>query len=386
MRRTRLVLFCTRIAAFVQSVANVRFDGASTMSNGNQNFAAESAADVQSLSRLLAKYRDPSPRRSATEIAITIIPLAALWASMWALLHVTYGLSLVLAIPAAGFLVRLFMIQHDCGHGSFFRNRAVNDWVGRAIGIVTLTPYDYWKRTHAAHHASSGNLDRRGMGDINTITVREYLAMNWRGRLGYRLYRHPAVMFGLGPSYLFIFQHRAPFGLMHGAGWRPWISTMATNAGIALIAAGLIWLIGVGPFLLIHLPIAVLAASIGVWLFYVQHQFEETTWAHEPTWSHPEAALHGSSHYDLPLVLRWLTANIGVHHVHHLNSRIPYYRLDEVLRNHPELADVGRLTLWQSLRCIRFVLWDESASRLISFGALRRRLRAEVPARLTSQP
>ncbi len=152
------------------------------------------AADAQSCSRLLARYRDPSLGRSATEIAITIVPLAALWASMWALLHVSYGLSLVLAIPAAGFLVRLFMIQHDCGHGSFFRNRALNDWVGRAIGIVTLTPYDYWKRTHAAHHASSGNLDRRGMGDINTITVREYLAMNWRGRLFYRLYRHPAVM------------------------------------------------------------------------------------------------------------------------------------------------------------------------------------------------
>ena len=357
------------------------------MLNGDQNFAADSAADVHNLSRLLARYRDPSLGRSASEIAITIIPLAALWASMWALLHVSYGLSLVLAIPAAGFLVRLFMIQHDCGHGSFFRNRAVNDWVGRAIGIVTLTPYDYWKRTHAAHHASSGNLDRRGMGDINTITVREYLAMNWRGRLGYRLYRHPAVMFGLGPAYLFILQHRAPLGLMSGAGWRPWISTMATNAGIALIAAGLIWLIGVGPFLLIHLPIAILAASIGVWLFYVQHQFEETTWAHEPIWSHPEAALHGSSHYDLPLVLRWLTANIGVHHVHHLNSRIPYYRLGEVLKNHPELAGVGRLTLWQSLRCIRFALWDESASRLISFGALRRRIRAEVPARqITSQP
>jgi omega-6 fatty acid desaturase (delta-12 desaturase) len=236
-----------------------------------------------------------------------------------------------------------------------------------------LTPYDYWKRTHAVHHASSGNLDRRGMGDVSTVTVREYLAMNWRERLGYRLYRHPAIMFGLGPAYLFILQHRAPLGLMRGAGWSPWISTMATNAGIAAIVALLAWLIGIGPFLAIHLPIAVLAASIGVWLFYVQHQFEETAWAHEPAWSHPEAALHGSSHYDLPLVLRWFTANIGVHHVHHLNSRIPFYRLGEVLRNHPELSSIGRLTLWQSLRCIRFALWDESARRLVSFGALRRR-------------
>jgi omega-6 fatty acid desaturase (delta-12 desaturase) len=367
-----------RIAAIVQNVAHIRFDGTTTMLNQDQNAVADLAADAQNLPKILARYRDPSFGRSAGEIAITIVPLAALWASMWALMHVSYGLSLVLAIPAAGFLVRLFMIQHDCGHGSFFRNRAINDWVGRAIGVVTLTPYDYWKRTHAAHHASSGNLDRRGMGDINTITVREYLAMNWRGRLFYRLYRHPAVMFGLGPAYLFILQHRAPLGLMRGAGWRPWISTMATNAGIALAAAALMWLIGIGPFLLIHLPIAILAASIGVWLFYVQHQFEETSWAHEPAWSHPDAALHGSSHYDLPLVLRWLTANIGVHHVHHLNSRIPYYRLGEVLKNHPQLADVSRLTFGESLRCVHFALWDESASRLISFKALRKRSRAEV--------
>ena len=347
------------------------------MSNGDHNSSQDSTLDIQSLRGRLAGYRDPSLRRSLTEIAITALPLIGLWAAMWALLHVSYWLSLMLAIPAAGFLVRLFMIQHDCSHGAFFRHRAINDWVGRVIGVATLTPYDYWKRTHAAHHASSGNLDRRGMGDVSTVTVREYLAMNWRGKLGYRLYRHPAVMFGLGPAYLFILQHRAPLGLMRGAGWSPWISTMATNAGIAAVVAVLVWLIGVGPFLAIHLPIAVLAASIGVWLFYVQHQFEETAWAHEPAWSHPEAALHGSSHYDLPLVLRWFTANIGVHHVHHLNSRIPYYRLGEVLRNHPELSGVGRLTLWQSLRCIRFALWDESSSRLVSFSALRKRKKAE---------
>jgi omega-6 fatty acid desaturase (delta-12 desaturase) len=345
------------------------------MSDGDQNVSPDATANAQGLPRLLARYRDPSLWRSLTEIAITALPLIGLWAAMWALMHVSYWLSLVLAIPAAGFLVRLFMIQHDCSHGAFFRHRAINDWVGRVIGVATLTPYDYWKRTHAAHHASSGNLDRRGMGDVSTVTVSEYLAMNWRGRLGYRLYRHPAIMFGLGPAYLFILQHRAPLGLMRGAGWSPWISTMATNAGIATVVGILVWLIGIGPFLAIHLPIAVLAASIGVWLFYVQHQFEETAWAHEPAWSHPEAALHGSSHYDLPLVLRWFTANIGVHHVHHLNSRIPFYRLGEVLRNHPELAGVGRLTLWQSLRCIRFALWDESNSRLVSFGALRKRAR-----------
>jgi omega-6 fatty acid desaturase (delta-12 desaturase) len=285
-----------------------------------------------------------------------------------------------MAVPAAGFLVRLFMIQHDCGHGSFFRRRATNDWVGRVIGAVTLTPYDVWRSSHAVHHASSGNLERRGIGDITTLTVQEYLALpRWR-RLGYRLYRNPIVMFVVGPAYLFILQHRLPIGAPR-AGWQDWFSAMATNAAIALIIVTLMWLIGVQPFLLVHLPIALLAASIGVWLFYVQHQFEDTFWADNPSWTKHEAALHGSSHYDLPGVLRWFTANIGVHHVHHLCSRIPYYRLPQVLRNHPELEGIGRLTLLQSLGCVRLVLWDESRRRLISFREL-----AEQAPSLRSRP
>jgi len=242
--------------------------------------------------------------------------------------------------------------------------------------VLTLTPYDYWKRTHAAHHANSGNLDRRGMGDIDTLTVREYQGLSWLRRLGYRMYRNPAVMFGIGPVYLFLLQHRAPVGLMRGAGWKPWASTMSTNAGAALIMGVLIWLIGIGPFLMIHGPIFLLAASMGVWLFYVQHQFDETRWAREAHWNLPEAALHGSSYYDLPVVLRWFSANIGVHHIHHLASRVPFYRLREVLRDYPELAKIGRLTLWQSLRCVNYTLWDEEAGRLISFRALRRKARA----------
>ena len=200
--------------------------------------------------------------------------------------------------------------------------------------------------------------------------------MGWRGRLGYRLYRNPIVMFGLGPAYLFLLQHRAPAGLMRGAGWKPWISTMSTNAGIALVVALLMWLIGPGVFLMVHGPIFVLAASMGVWLFYVQHQFDGANWAHETNWNLPNAALHGSSYYDLPVVLRWFSANIGVHHVHHLASRIPFYRLLEVLRDYPELRNVGRLTLWQSLRCVNYSLWDEGAQKLISFGTLRRRMRS----------
>jgi len=328
--------------------------------------------------QILANYREPSHARSVLELAITAGSFAVLWFSMWAALWFGYWLSLVIAVPTAGFLVRLFMIQHDCGHGSFFRRRAVNDWVGRALGALTLTPYDAWRRSHAIHHASSGNLERRGIGDINTLTVREYLALSRWQRLGYRLYRNPIVMFGLGPAYLFIVQNRLPVGSMRG-GLQPWLSTMATNAGIALVILVMMWLVGVGPFLLVHLPIMLLAASIGVWLFYVQHQFEETYWAGAPAWTLHEAALHGSSHYDLPAILRWFTANIGVHHVHHLCSRIPYYRLPRVLRDHPELKDMGRLTLLQSLACVRLVLWDESRRRLISFRELRRSKHASAP-------
>ena len=262
--------------------------------------------------------------------------------------------------------MRLFMIQHDCGHGAFFHHRLANDWVGRVIGVLTLTPYDFWRRTHAVHHSTSGNLDRRGTGDIDTLTVHEYLALSrWR-RLGYRIYRHPIIMFGVGSG---IFVHRATpvaIGLMR-AGWQPWLSAMATNVAIAAVVATMIWLVGVVPFLLVHLPIMLLAASVGVWLFYVQHQFEDTEWARDGVWNLHEVALHGSSYYDLPSVLRWFTANIGVHHIHHLCSRIPYYRLPLVLRDYPELGVIGRLTLVQSFRCVRLVLWDEGRQRLVSF-------------------
>ena len=315
----------------------------------------------------LADYREPSHSRSVFELVITAVPFVLLWILMWAALGLSYWLSLLIALPAAGFLVRLFMIQHDCGHGSFFRHHLANDWVGRVIGTLTLTPYDFWRRAHALHHANSGNLDRRGIGDIDTLTVSEFQARTpWR-RFLYRLYRNPVVMFGVGPAYLFILRHRLPTGLMH-SGLETWASAMATNAAITILVAAIIWLVGVGPFLLVQLPITLLAASIGVWLFYVQHQFEDTLWEHEDDWAFHEAALHGSSHYDLPGVLRWFSANIGVHHVHHLSSRIPYYRLPEVLRDRPELKNVSRLTLLQSFKAVRLVLWDEEKRRLVSFA------------------
>ena len=330
----------------------------------------DAPANSLALTHLLASYREPNCARSVLELVITAVPFVLIWILMWAAVSNGYWIFLLLVVPAAGFLVRLFMIQHDCGHGSFFRHRLANDWVGRIIGVFTLTPYDFWKRSHAHHHASSGNLDHRGIGDIGTLTVREYLAQSRQRQLLYRLYRHPAVMFGVGPAYLFIFRHRLPVGMMR-AGWLPWLSTMATNAAIVTLAGTMIWLVGAGPFLLIQLPITVLAASIGVWLFYVQHQFEDTYWTPDAEWNFHAAALHGSSHYALPNVLRWFSANIGVHHVHHLCSRIPYYRLPEVLRDHPPLAAVGRLTLSQSFRCVGRNLWDEREQRLISFREMR---------------
>ena len=337
------------------------------------NSTAEPGISTPQLwAQILARYREPNPVRSFIEIAVTLLPLAGLWTLSWAAIHFGYWeLSLVLALPAAGFLVRLFMIQHDCGHGAFFRNRQTNDWVGRVLGVLTLTPYDFWKRTHSIHHASSGNLDRRGLGDIDTLTVAEYRSKPFLGRLRYWLYRHPVVMLGLGPAYLFLLQHRWPRGLMR-AGWSPWLSTMGTNFAIAAIVATLIWFVGVGSFLLVHLPISLLAATIGVWLFYVQHQFTATSWDRAADWNLHEAALHGSSYYDLPGILRWFTANIGVHHVHHLSSRIPYYRLRRVLQENPVLKDVNRMSLVQSFSCVRLVLWDEKRRRLVTFREAKR--------------
>ncbi len=338
------------------------------MSATESNGAAKAARDW---AQALTSYRQASAARAVFELSVTFPPFAALWTAMLvASRHGLFWLSLALAPLAAGLLVRLFMVQHDCGHGSFLPSKLANDWVGRAIGVLTMTPYDHWRRCHAIHHATSGNLDRRGTGDIKTLTVREYFALNWRGRLRYRLYRHPIVMFGLGPAYMFLIENRLPFGFMR-KGAMPWLSTMSTNAGILIAAGLLIWGVGLMPFLVVHLPIILIGATAGVWLFYVQHQFEATTWDRATDWRQPEAALHGSSHYDLPSALRWFSGNIGVHHVHHLSSGIPFYRLPEVLRNHPELKKVGRLSLRDSLACVRLALWDAEKRRMVSFGEAR---------------
>jgi omega-6 fatty acid desaturase (delta-12 desaturase) len=325
--------------------------------------------------QILREYRTASLLRATWELLVTSLAFVSCWILLLlAVQRGEIGLFVLVLLPGAGFLVRLFMIQHDCGHGSFYPSKRANDWVGRVIGVITLTPYYHWRRTHAVHHASSGNLDRRGIGDVLTLTVAEYLACSRWGRARYWLYRHPAVMFGVGPLYLFLLKNRVPVGFMR-KGWRPWFSTMATNASVLGVVASLIWAVGVTAFCLVHLPLMLLGSGAGVWLFYVQHQFENTHWANGENWSAQEAALYGSSHYDLPKVFRWFTANIGMHHVHHLASRIPYYRLPEVLRDHAEFRSLGRITLLESLRGLRLVLWDENVQRLVSF----RHVRAEYP-------
>ena len=319
--------------------------------------------------KILALYREPNRARSLFELAVTVIPFLMLWAAAWWALDVSRWLSLAIAVVNAAFLLRLFTIQHDCGHGSFFASRRMNDWVGRVLGVLTVTPYAVWRRTHAIHHGSAGNLDKRGIGDIVTLTVDQYNALSPLRRLQYRLYRSPVTLFVIAPFYIFLMQNRLPVGL---SGRQYWISAMGTNLAI-LTVLGAIWFFGGWePILLIFLPTTLVAATAGMWLFYVQHQFEHTSWEFEPVWQLHDAALHGSSYYVLPPLLQWFSANIGIHHVHHLYSRIPFYRLPEVLRDHVELSTINRMTIRESLASARLHLWDVRSARLLSFAEARR--------------
>lgn len=328
--------------------------------------AIPTAIDPRQLMRDLQAFRDPRPVRSGWELVITLIPFVGLFALIAMALEAGYFLALA-ATPLAGlFLLRLFIIQHDCGHGAFLRRRASNDWIGRALGVFTLTPYDCWRHSHALHHAATGNLDARGFGDVDTLTVQEYRDRTRLGRLAYRLYRHPVVLLGIGPAYLFLLRHRLPIGLMT-SGWVYWISALATNLVTALVLALPLYLFGFGVTALVFFPVLLSAASMGVWLFYVQHQFPDAHWDHAKDWSFHDAALRGSSHLDLPRVLGWFTGYIGIHHVHHLASRIPFYRLPEVLEQHPGLRDLNRFTALQACGTLRLALWDEDRRKMVSF-------------------
>jgi omega-6 fatty acid desaturase (delta-12 desaturase) len=302
-------------------------------------------------------------KRSIWQIVNTLVPYVALWVLMVLSLDISYWLTLLLAIPAAGFLVRLFIQFHDAGHGSLFKSPKANEVWGIITGILTFTPFHHWRHEHAVHHASAGDLDRRGVGDVMTLTVEEWLALPPLKRLGYRLYRHPVIMFGLGPLYMFLIAHRFAGRNPSKAARR---SVIGTNLAIVALGALISVVIGFKAYLLIQLPLVWLGGIAGVWLFYVQHQFEGVYWEKHENWDYVTAALKGSSYYKLPGILKWFTGNIGIHHVHHLNPRIPNYRLQACHDAVPSLQ-IEPITLLSSLKCLKFRLYDEVNRRLVGF-------------------
>ena len=329
---------------------------------------AEAKAMVRRMAQVCAQFRGAQPGRALAQIATTVIPLLGILWLMLATVDTAYWVTLLLAIPAAGLVVRLFIIQHDCGHGSFFGSRAANDLTGRAMSLFTLTPYGLWKREHAIHHANSGNLDRRGIGDIDTMTLEEYRSLSPLRRLGYRIYRHPLFLFAFGIPFYFLVLQRLPW--FHGLPARDaWRSVLGLDLALAAVFGVLSLFVDPLHIVLVGLPIVAFAAAAGGWLFFVQHQFEGTYWARNGKWDFQIAAVLGSSYYDLPRFLNWFTGDIGLHHIHHLNGTIPNYRLQECAAAMPECRQMNRITLLSSLSCVRLTLWDEENGRLVPFGA-----------------
>lgn len=329
---------------------------------------ASTGIDLNALSARLRRYTAANDLRALFEAVITLAPFVGLWWLAAVLMPVSRLAGLAVCFAAALFLTRAFVIQHDCGHRAFFTKRWANDALGRVIGVLTLTPYAMWRRNHSLHHSTSGNLDRRRDSDIRTLTVREYRALSPVRRFLYRAYRSPLTIIGFGPFWVFLIKYRLPIDAAN-ATRADWISTMATNAAILGAVLGLGQVFAVATVLWVHVPIILITATIGIWLFYVQHQFEDTVSDQGEGWNMREAAFYGSSHFDLPPVLRWITGYIGVHHVHHLSSRIPFYRMAEVLADLPDVAAINRIGLGDGFSCARLHLWDEDARRLVGYDS-----------------
>lgn len=328
------------------------------------------------LRKEIRPYEKSNSRASIWQMVNTLGPFLILWYLAYQSLTISYWLTLPLTIIAAGFLVRTFIIFHDCCHQSFFKNRLANDIVGTITGVLTFVPYEQWKHSHSIHHATSSNLNKRGTGDVWVMTVDEYVASTKWQRFIYRMYRNPLVMFGLGPIYIFLFNYRFN---TKTAKKKERINTYITNVAIVGVAALMCWAIGWQSFLLIQGPMFFISGSLGIWLFYVQHQFEDSYFENEEEWDYMKAAIDGSSYYKLPKILQWLTGNIGFHHVHHLSPRVPNYYLEAVHDKNDSLQKVTTITLWSSLKSLKFRLWDENAFGFVSFKDIKHLLAEAGP-------
>jgi omega-6 fatty acid desaturase (delta-12 desaturase) len=326
------------------------------------------APDAAVWKAALAPYARPHDGRAALDLFTSAVPYLLLSAGMYFLLKVSVLLTVALAVPTAALLVRTFIVFHDCAHGSFLKNRRANKWLGMALGLLLYAPFLRWRHDHAVHHATSGDLERRGVGDVKTLTVSEYLALDRRGRVNYRLMRNPVLMFGLGPIIAMMIGPRIP---SKSARPRMRRNVLATNVALAVLVGGLCWAIGWRDYLLVAGLPALLAGSAGIWLFYVQHQFEDAYWESSEEWSYAEAALYGSSYLKLPKVLQFFSGNIGFHHIHHLSARIPNYNLQRAHDDNPIFHDVPTLSLWDGVRAVSLKLWDEDERRLVSFAQAR---------------
>ena len=316
----------------------------------------------------LAAYTKPRTLRGLADVTSSVVPYLASSALIYTAIGISPVLALALALPAAAFLLRTYVVFHDCAHGSLLSSRRANAWLGTGLGLLVFSPFVRWRHDHAVHHATAGDLDRRGVGDMPTLTVREYHARSWRGRMGYRLLRNPLVMFGVGPVFAMVIGPRI---VARNARPRMRRSVIATDLALVTIVAALCWLIGWRDFLLVWAPAALLAGAAGIWLFYVQHQFEDTYWQRSEGWSYADAALRGSSYLKLPRALQFITGNIGFHHVHHMSARIPNYNLQRAHDQNPIFHSVPTLSLWDGLCAVRLKLWDEQSGRLVSFAKAR---------------
>ncbi len=344
------------------------------MSNHAESTSGKSRISVAEWREIVAKYEQPSAWRASWQIINTLGPYFFLWYLMYCSLSISYWLLPPLVVLAGALLVRIFIIFHDCGHGSFFQSRLANNITGFITGMLTFTPFYHWRWEHARHHATSGDLDRRGTGDVWTMTVQEYLESSRWKRFAYRLARNPIVLFVIAPVFLFVVLQRFP---SPKANPRERRSVWWMNLAILAMAAALSWIFGIVPYLLIQLSIWIVGGAVGVWLFYVQHQFEDAYWERREEWDYTQAALQGSSFYKLPRILQWFSGNIGYHHIHHLSPRIPNYNLERCHKSHPLFQQVKPITLSSSLKSLNFRLWDEERRKIVSFRHLRKLRRRE---------